>query len=130
MGSNMSLYETIKFIHAVTALLSISGFVLRGFWMMQGSAKLQRRWVNIVPHINDTILLVSAIILVIVSTQYPIYTAWINAKIIALLIYIILGTIALKRGKTKTIRVSSWCLATLVFAYIVFVANTKQLLFF
>ncbi|MGH1537958.1 MAG: SirB2 family protein [Gammaproteobacteria bacterium] len=126
----MSLYETIKFIHAVTALLSISGFVLRGFWMMQGSAKLQRRWVNIVPHINDTILLVSAIILVIVSTQYPIYTAWINAKIIALLIYIILGTIALKRGKTKIIRVFSWCLAILVFAYIVFVANTKQLLFF
>ncbi len=76
--------------------------------MMQSSQRLQSIWVKIIPHINDTVLLVSAIILVVLSLQYPITTAWINAKIIALLIYIILGTIALKRGKTMRIRVIAW----------------------
>jgi len=122
----MSLYETIKIIHITTAVLSFCGFVLRGVWMMQSSLRLQSIGVKIVPHINDTILLVSAIVLMVLSLQYPISTAWINAKLIALLVYIILGTIALKRGKTIATRIIAWVLAILVFIYILGVANSKK----
>ena len=80
------------------------------------------------PHVNDTILLVSAIMLVLLSAQYPITTAWINAKIIALFAYIILGAVALKHGRTMTVRILSWCAAIFVFIYIVVVANAKQVL--
>lgn len=122
----MSLYETIKIIHITTAVLSFCGFVLRGVWMMQSSLRLQSIGVKIVPHINDTILLVSATVLMVLSLQYPISTAWINAKLIALLVYIILGTIALKRGKTIATRIIAWVLAILVFIYILGVANSKN----
>ncbi|MEJ2115177.1 MAG: SirB2 family protein, partial [Gammaproteobacteria bacterium] len=90
------------------------------------SAILQQRWIRIAPHINDTVLLLSAIALVIVTLQYPGPTTWINAKIAALLLYIILGSIALKRGKTKQIRIISGVLALLTFAYIVMVAMSKN----
>lgn len=116
----------MEFIHIATAAISIVGFFIRGIWMIQSSSMLQLRWVKIVPHINDTILLLSAVALVIITSQYPGPTAWINAKIVALLLYIVLGTIALKRGKTKSIRVTSWCLALLTFIYIFTVAYSKN----
>lgn len=124
----MSLYETIKITHITTAYISIIGFLIRGIWMMQSSSRLQQRWVIVAPHINDTILLLSAIVLVVISSQYPGSIDWINAKIVALIFYIILGTIALKRGKTKTIRIVAWCSAILVFAYILAVAVSKNVL--
>ena len=122
----MSGYIILKFIHLATAFISIAGFIIRGIWMIQASAILQRRWMRIAPHINDTVLLVSAIALVMITLQYPGPTTWINAKIAALLLYIILGTVALKRGKTKQIRIISGMLALLTFAYIVMVAISKN----
>jgi len=124
----MTLFETIKIIHITTAYISITGFLIRGIWMMQSSSILQQRWVKIAPHINDTILLLSAIFLVVMSSQYPGAIGWLNAKIVALIFYIILGTIALKRGRTKTIRITAWCSAILVFAYILAVAVSKNVL--
>ena len=120
-----SIYEITKVVHIATAFLSISGFILRGVWMMKSSSLLQNRWVKVVPHINDTILLIAAIILVIVTAQYPGPTTWINIKIIALIIYIILGTIALKRGKTMRVRVIAFVSAVLIFVYIFEVAISK-----
>ncbi len=122
----MSSYTILKFIHVATALISIVGFFIRGIWMIQSSSMLQLRWVKIAPHINDTILLLSAVVLVIITSQYPGPATWINAKIVALLAYIFLGTIALKHGKTKSIRVTSWCLALLTFIYILMVAYSKN----
>ncbi len=120
-----SIYEITKIVHIATAFLSISSFILRGVWMMKSSSLLQNRWVKVVPHINDTILLIAAIILVIVTAQYPGPTTWINIKIIALIIYIILGTIALKRGKTMRVRVIAFVSAVLIFVFIFDVAMSK-----
>lgn len=124
----MSSYTILKIIHIATAFISIVGFFIRGIWMMQSSSRLNSRWVKIAPHINDTFLLLSAIALVFITSQYPGPATWINAKIIALVLYIVLGTIALKRGKTMGIRVISWCLALLTFAYIFTVAFSKSAL--
>lgn len=110
-------------LHLLTILLSGAGFLLRGFWMMTDSEKLQARWVKIFPHINDTILLVSGITLVVLSGFYPWQQPWLMAKIIALLVYIVLGTIALKRGKTKNQKIIAWFLAIIVFVYMVLVAK-------
>lgn len=126
----MSSYFILKFVHVATAFISIVGFTIRGIWMIQSSPMLQKRWIRIVPHINDTVLLLSAIALVIITSQYPGPTIWINAKIAALLIYIILGTVALKRGKTKFIRIISGVLALLAFAYIGMVALSKNVFIF
>ncbi|MET3130931.1 putative membrane protein SirB2 [Oxalobacteraceae bacterium GrIS 1.11] len=119
-------YLAIRHFHITCALLSGAFFLLRGASMMRGSALLQQRWVRIAPHLIDTLLLASALGLVFWSGQYPFVENWLTAKLLALLLYIVLGTIALKRGKTKTIKVSAFFAALAVFAYIVMVALSKQ----
>ncbi|NMM27110.1 MAG: SirB2 family protein [Glaciimonas sp.] len=119
-------YLALKHFHVTCAVLSGSLFLLRGFWMLVDSPILQRRWVRIAPHVIDTLLLTSALVMVFWSSQYPFVQNWLTAKVIALVVYIGLGTVALKRGKTKTVRVAAFISALLVFAYIVGVALTRQ----
>lgn len=119
-------YLLIKHIHMTCAALSGSLFFVRGIWMLRDSALLQRRWVKIVPHLIDTLLLASAITLAVWSRQYPLAQSWLTAKVVGLVIYIALGTIALKRGKTKPVRLAAFIAALAVFAYIVKVAVTRH----
>ena len=119
-------YASLKFTHISCVAISYVMFVLRGIWMMRESALLQRRWVKIVPHLVDTLLLASAVALAVMSHQYPLSNGWLTAKIVGVLIYIGLGTVALKRGKTRRTRVTAWLAAQAVFFYIVAVAITRQ----
>lgn len=115
-------YSLIKNLHLTTIALTLALFVLRGAWMMADSPRLQARWLRIVPHVNDTLLLTSGITLAVLVQQYPLVHGWLTAKFFALIAYILLGTIALKRGKTKVQRVAAWIAALLVFGYMVAVA--------
>lgn len=74
------------------------------------------------PHVIDTVLLSSAIGLVIVVQQYPFVHDWLTAKLFALIVYIVFGSIALKYGATRRIRITAFAAALAVFAYIVSVA--------
>lgn len=123
-------YVTIKHVHIASAALSGSLFLLRGIWMMRESTMLQNRMVRILPHVVDTVLLASALIMVFWSGQYPFVQNWLTAKVLALIAYITIGTIALKRGGTKTQRISAFFVALLIFAYIGLVAMTKRALVF
>ena len=119
-------YLAIKHLHITFAVLSGSFFLLRGLWMLLDSPILQRRWVKVVPHVVDTLLLASALVLVYWSGQYPFVQSWLTAKVLALVAYIVLGTIALKRGKTKGVRTFALLAALATFAYMVAVALTRQ----
>ncbi|MFZ6848035.1 SirB2 family protein [Undibacterium sp. RuRC25W] len=121
-------YQTIKHIHITCAMLSGSLFFIRGCWTFAGSRMLEKRWVNIAPHLIDTLLLTTALIMVAWSQQYPFVTNWITAKISALFLYIMLGSLALKRGKTKNIKITTFIMALTIFFYIIAVAITKQVL--
>jgi uncharacterized membrane protein SirB2 len=72
------------------------------------------------------VLLASAVALAVMTRQYPFVSAWLNAKVIALVLYIGLGTVALKRGRSKRTRVAAWIAAQLVLLYIVSVALTRD----
>lgn len=117
---------TVKIIHISCVLFSYLLFFIRGIWMVQSSPLLQQRWIKIIPHIIDTVLLLSAITLAWLMSLSPLQHGWLMAKIIALLLYIALGTIALKRGKTFKTRVTCLISAQLVYIYIVWVAVTHQ----
>lgn len=115
-------YLILKQIHVGSAIASYTLFLVRGIWMMRVPAMLTRRWVKTVPHVIDTVLLVSAIALAMTIRQYPFAAGWLTAKVLGLVVYIVLGTIALKRGKSMRVRVSAWIAAQLVFFYIAAVA--------
>jgi len=93
-------YLAVKHLHMACAALTGALFLLRGSWMLADSPQLQRRWVRIVPHVIDTVLLASALVMVVWSHQYPFAQNWLTAKLFALIVYIGLGTVALKRGNT------------------------------
>ena len=90
--------------------------------------RLQQRWVKVAPHVVDTVLLGSAIALVWLLGGLETLKAqsWLTAKIVALLIYIVLGSVALKRGRSRKIRVAAFFAAIAVFGYIVSVVITKS----
>ena len=119
-------YASLKIVHVGCVAASYALFVVRGIWMMRESSHLQHRWVRIVPHLVDTLLLASAVALAVMSHQYPLANGWLTAKVAGLLIYIGLGTVALKRGKTRRVRVRAWLAAQAGFFYIVAVAITRQ----
>ncbi|MBP8215192.1 MAG: SirB2 family protein [Propionivibrio sp.] len=119
-------YLFLKYVHVSCVILSGCGFVLRGVWMLADSPLLRQRWVKVFPHVVDTALLASAIALAIISSQYPLAQSWLTAKVIGLIAYILCGAIALKRGKTKTVRAVFFVVALLIFAYIVLVALNRS----
>lgn len=119
-------YAALKLTHISCAAISYTLFFVRGIWMLNGSAMLQQAWVRTVPHIVDTALLASAIALALLSRQYPFVTPWLTAKVIALVLYIALGMIALRHGKTRGVRITAWIAAQAVFGYIVAVALTRN----
>ena len=112
----------LKTVHISCVVISYSLFFLRGIWSLRDSPIMRRRWVRRVPHVVDTLLLASAIALAFSIEQYPFVDAWLTAKIIGLLLYIALGSVALRFGRSKTIRIAAWLAAQAVFAYIVLVA--------
>ena len=118
-------YATIKLLHVGAAALSISLFVLRGAWMLRSPERLAERWVRIAPHVIDTVLLGSALWLAW-SLGAEGTRGWLWAKVIALAAYIVLGSIALKRGRTHGARIAAFAAAVATFVYIVSVALTKS----
>lgn len=121
-------YTLLRLLHIGTVYVTLALFLLRGVWMLLDSPRLRQRWVRVLPHVNDTLLLIAAIGLMVAARLDPLQQPWILAKIIGLLAYIGLGTVALKRGRTKAIRIKALVAALCVFAYIVAVAVTKQVL--
>lgn len=119
-------YFTLKYVHIVSVALSYSLFLLRGIWMFRASVMLRQRWVKALPHVNDTVLLTSAIALAVLINRNPVEEPWLAAKISGLIVYIGLGMMAFRFGRTRQVRLVSWVLAQVVFLYIVLVALTKH----
>jgi len=115
-------FAALKAIHIATVAISYALFFVRGIWMLTGSPLLGRRWVRVVPHVNDTLLLAAAIWMAIILQQYPGTHGWLTAKVAGLFAYIGLGMAALRYGRTRGVRLAAWIAAQLAFAYIVAVA--------
>jgi uncharacterized membrane protein SirB2 len=120
------MYTALKHLHILFAVLSITGFVVRGVLAIKGSPLLQRPWLRRLPHVNDTLLFSAGVALAFLTHQIPFVDAWITAKLAAVLLYIVLGFVALRRTLPATLRLASGIGALVVVAYIVSVALTKN----
>lgn len=120
--------EIVKTIHVGSVALSFAGFFIRGIWMLRESERLKQRWVRLAPQVIDTVLLISAITLFVQYHFSLLQQPWLLAKIIALLLYIAVGLVALRLGRTRRIRLTAWVTALWIFIYIVSVAWTKSAL--
>ncbi|MCB1691996.1 MAG: SirB2 family protein [Pseudomonadales bacterium] len=121
----MNTYTLLLTTHVGSAAISITFFIVRGIWALNGSPMLRAKFVRIAPHVIDTILLASAIALAIMIHQYPGTTGWLTVKVVALVCYIGLGMATLK-GKTHGVRAAAFAAAVATFAFIVSVALTHN----
>jgi uncharacterized membrane protein SirB2 len=117
------MYQIARELHLLLVLLSVGLFVSRGVLMIMDSALLASRALRILPHVIDTFLLASAVWLVLLLRQYPFVHGWITAKVLGVVAYIVLGSIALRRGRTRRIRITALAGALLTIAYIIGVAR-------
>jgi uncharacterized membrane protein SirB2 len=113
------IYYWLKTAHVTTVAFSISIFLLRYYWMVNRTGWTNKRWVRTLSVINDTVLLIAGISLAVLTQQSPHQHPWLMAKLAILLLYILFGTIALKRGKTRRIRIISGVAALICVGYIV-----------
>ncbi len=120
------MFIFLKTLHITCAAFSFLGFGLRAWWMWSESPLLRHRTSRILPHIIDSALLLSAILMLSVYSISPLDNPWLISKIIVLVLYIALGTIALKRGKTQGQRMLAFYLAVLCYGHIVSAALTKS----
>ncbi len=118
-------YSAWRGVHVTAAALSIGLFVWRGALFVGDPARPRPRWLRIVPHVVDTVLLATALWLAwqlgLSGTR-----GWLPAKVTAVVLYIGLGMVALHRGRSRRTRVVAFVLAVLAFAYVVMVAITKS----
>lgn len=119
------MYAALKLVHVGAVVLSGAGFVLR--YALSASGRLPvRGWPRIAPHAVDTVLLASALALAWVGGFRPLEVPWLEAKLVGLVVYIVAGTIALKRGRTAGTRAAAFVAAIGAYAYIVSVALSKD----
>lgn len=118
-------YLAIKHLHVVCAVVSGLGFLLRGIWMWRASSCLQHPLTRRLPHVVDSVLLGSALTLAAWSGQWPFAQGWLTVKLFGLLLYIVLGAFALRRGRTPIIRRCCFIAALAVYAGIVLTALSR-----
>ncbi|MAI65731.1 MAG: regulator SirB [Alteromonas sp.] len=116
------MYLSVKHLHITFAVISICLFCVRYYWALSSSPQLQKTWVKIVPHCIDTGLLTLGVYLMVSLQFWPTEQPWLLTKLLALLAYILLGTYAIKRGKTLQIKRSMGIAAILVYLYMINVA--------
>jgi uncharacterized membrane protein SirB2 len=122
----IAFYAQNKFVHVLCVLLSGSLFSLRGALMLMRSRLTNHLALRVASWTIDTALLTSALMLVTVLHQYPFVHGWLTVKVCLLVVYIVLGTYALKRGRTRTIQVGCFLGALAVYLFIVSVARAHS----
>lgn len=119
-------YPQIKFVHVACVVLSGSLFAVRGMLMLAGSRLANAAIVRHASYLIDTMLLAAAVMLTLVLHQYPFAQAWLTAKVLLLVAYIVLGVFALRRGRTRAVRTVCFIAAMAVFLFIVSIARAHD----
>ena len=119
-------YTLAHLLHVACVSVSITLFVLRGALMAAGSPKLRMPLLRVLPHVVDTLLLASALWLVSVLHLPLLHTPWITAKVAGLMLYIVLGSVALRYGRSRGVRIAAFIAALATVTWIVSVAVTHD----
>lgn len=120
-------YPQIKWVHVAAVICSGSLFALRGLLVLAG----QSRWamtplLRYLSYTIDTVLLTAALMLLAILPGAMFGNGWLHLKIGLLVVYVVLGTFALKRGRTAGVRAVCYVLAVLVFCFMITIARSHH----
>lgn len=115
-------WSLVKQLHVALAVLTACSFCLRGYWMLARSPHLQSSWARRLPHVVDALLLATGVAMAVGLPISPLTEPWLAVKLLGVVVYVVIGSIALKRGRTYRQRVLALGVSLLVLAYIFGVA--------
>jgi len=122
-----SFYSEIRHVHIAAVALSGALFLVRAIaGNLFGAAWTMAAPIRYLSYTIDTILLTAALMLMTIVQQFPFVDAWLTVKVVLLVGYIVLGSYALKRGKTRRDRLIYSAAAIGVFSFIIGVARTHN----
>jgi uncharacterized membrane protein SirB2 len=122
----LEFYPQIKFAHIAAVIVSGALFLIRGLALNVGVRWAMTAPVRYLSYAIDTVLLGAALLLAAMLHQYPFVHGWLTVKVLLLIVYIVLGSFALKRGRTRAVRLVCWFVALLLYAYIIGVARAHH----
>ncbi|MBT5229798.1 MAG: SirB2 family protein [Methylococcales bacterium] len=122
----MISYTALKHFHLATVAITIGLFSFRAILHFLNHPLRQKTLLKILPHVNDTLLLISGISLIVSTELYPTEHTWVLAKLIAVLVYIGLGVIFFKRCQSLPSKLVGIAASFACLAYIALVAITKS----
>jgi uncharacterized membrane protein SirB2 len=122
----IEFYLQIKWVHVAAVLASGGLFALRGIAMLSGARWYMAAPLRYLSYTIDTVLLTAAFMLATILHQYPFVHGWLTTKVVLLVVYVVLGSYALKRGDTRAIRAVTFIAAVLVYAFIISVARAHD----
>ena len=123
----MSLdYAALKLVHQSAVVLSVTGFFVRGLASFSGAGWVRSRAARTLPHAVDTVLLLSALAMAWMLRLTPGNAPWLLAKIVGLVLYVGLGVVALRLGRSLAVRAAAWTAALATVGWIASVAVTKN----
>lgn len=122
----IEFYPQIKAVHIAAVMASGLLFLLRGTAVQFGATWAMAAPLRYLSYSIDTVLLTAALMLATILHQYPFVHGWLTAKVLLLVCYVVLGSLALKRGRTRTVRTSCWIAALLVYLFIVSIARAHH----
>lgn len=120
-------YLLVKNIHIGLVLLSGSLFVLRGLWVLiAGSGAPLQKKVNRLSYVIDSCLLLAAVLLLVILDYAPLAAAWLQVKLILLVLYVVLGVLAFRNKYSMRVRWLAYAAALLCFALMYYSARLHQ----
>lgn len=124
--SALIAYSLIKHVHITLALASVGLFCIRFYMSLNHPANLGKKWARVLPHCIDTLLLSFGIYLMVTMKLWPSEQPWLLVKLCALMVYIVLGSVAIKYGKTVKVKKVAGMLALLIYGYMINVALSHR----
>jgi uncharacterized membrane protein SirB2 len=122
----IEFYPQIKLVHVVAVILSGLLFALRGGAQLAGAGWTMAAPLRYLSYTIDTVLLTAALMLATVLHQYPFVHGWLTVKVVLLVVYVVLGSLALKRGRTRVVRLWCYLAALAVYLFIASVARAHD----
>jgi uncharacterized membrane protein SirB2 len=123
----IAFYAQIKWVHVAAVLASGSLFLLRGLLLQIGQPRLaMAAAMRYLSYSIDTVLLTAALMLLTILPRGMFSNGWLTAKLVLLLVYVVLGSFALKRAQTRRLRLTCYLLALMVFGFMLSIARNHH----
>ena len=122
----LELYPEIKLVHVTAVIASGALFLLRGTAVNWGGGWGMIAPIRYLSYTIDIVLLTAALLLLAILPAAAFSNGWLWLKLTLLVGYIVLGTLALKRGRTADIRRGCFVAAIAIYTCMYFIARTHD----